>query len=344
MQMKSTRVTTRGVQPDEVWAAADAVLAQGERPTIERVRAHLGRGSPNTVAPMLDAWYATLAKRLEPNSGEEDAGEPGALPAPVLRAAKALWGRAQQHAQEQAAQSVQVDREALEQLLERLAAERVALDQEQQRLNERSEALGAALQAKDHQIADLARQVTELQKGQKARDAEIESLRTLHGTVTQALQAERVHLNELAEEHRQERVRLEQRAVAHERRMLEDVDRARQDVKRLTLQLAEETKKADRMLADAQEQAQSLRVQVGTLRAENTGLAREVLTVRDHLCTAQSQQEQFRRDTTELLTDLKTRLLREGANAGPQLDDGTPTARPRTLTKSPKAKSASKRL
>lgn len=54
MQTKSTRVT-RGVQIDEVWAAADAVLAQGSRPTIERIRVHLGRGSPNTVAPMLDA-------------------------------------------------------------------------------------------------------------------------------------------------------------------------------------------------------------------------------------------------------------------------------------------------
>src|SRR3990167_6235798 len=123
MQMKSSRVT-RGVQPDEVCAAADAVLAQGERPTIERVREHLGRGSPNTVAPMLDAWYASLAKRLDANSGEEGAGEQGELPAPVLRAAKALWGRAQQHAQEQAAQSVQVDRDALEKLVERFAPER----------------------------------------------------------------------------------------------------------------------------------------------------------------------------------------------------------------------------
>ena len=165
MQTKSTRVT-RGVQPDEVWAAADAVLAQCERPTIERVRAHLGRGSPNTVAPMLDAWYGSLAKRLD--GGDDGVGEQGALPAPVLRAAKALWGRAQQHAQEQAAQSVQVDRDALENLVERLAAERIALDQEQQRLNERSEALGAALQAKDHQIADLMRQVTDLQKAPMA--------------------------------------------------------------------------------------------------------------------------------------------------------------------------------
>jgi len=54
MQTKSSRAS-RGVQVDEVWAAADAVLAQGDRPTIERARTHLGRGSPNTVAPMLDA-------------------------------------------------------------------------------------------------------------------------------------------------------------------------------------------------------------------------------------------------------------------------------------------------
>jgi hypothetical protein len=73
------------VQVDEVWAAADAVLAQGERPTIERVRTHLGRGSPNTVAPMLDAWYASLGKRLDKDNGEDGASEQGALPAPVLR-------------------------------------------------------------------------------------------------------------------------------------------------------------------------------------------------------------------------------------------------------------------
>ena len=140
MQMKSTRAS-RGVQPDEVCAAADAVLSQGERPTIERVRAHLGRGSPNTVAPMLDAWYASLAKRLEANNGEFGSNEQGTLPAPVARAAKALWGRAQQYAHEQASQSIQVDRDALNRQVEQLTADRLTLKHEQERLNERSEAL-----------------------------------------------------------------------------------------------------------------------------------------------------------------------------------------------------------
>ena len=62
MQPKIVR-GPRGVQLEDVWAAADAVLGLGERPTIERVRQQLGRGSPNTVGPMLDGWYGSLAKR-----------------------------------------------------------------------------------------------------------------------------------------------------------------------------------------------------------------------------------------------------------------------------------------
>jgi hypothetical protein len=185
MQTKSTRVS-RGVQVGEIWAAADAVLARGERPTIERVRAHLGRGSPNTVAPMLDAWYASLGKRLDAKTGADGADEPGTLPTPVLRAAKALWGRAQQHAQEQAAESVRIDRSMLEQQVERLAFTRNELDQEKQKLNERSEALGAALHAKDQQIEDLVRQLTGLHKGMGVREGEIESLRTQLAATTRA--------------------------------------------------------------------------------------------------------------------------------------------------------------
>lgn len=316
MQTKNTRVS-RGVQVDDVWAAADAVLAQGDRPTIERVRTHLGRGSPNTVAPMLDAWYASLGKRLHTDNGEDGAGEQGALPAPVLRAAKALWGRAQQHAQEQAAESLRIDRSMLEQQVERLAAKRNELDQEQQKLKERSEALGAALQAKDQQIADLVRQLAALQKSMVAREGEVEQLRAHLAATTSALQAERERLDALTEEHRQERGRLEQRAHDQEKRLLEDVDRARQEAKQLKLLQANESRQANQELAGAREQVQSLRVEVGALRSENAGLAREILSAREDLRTAQSQQDQFRKDTTTLLSELKARLPKNGATAVP---------------------------
>lgn len=43
-----------GAPENEVFAAADAVLARGEWPTVERVRLELDRGSPARVGGLLD--------------------------------------------------------------------------------------------------------------------------------------------------------------------------------------------------------------------------------------------------------------------------------------------------
>ena len=44
ISINTPKTTSRGVQEADVWAAADALIAQGLRPTIERVRQHIGRG------------------------------------------------------------------------------------------------------------------------------------------------------------------------------------------------------------------------------------------------------------------------------------------------------------
>jgi len=80
---------SRGITQSDVSHAADSSLRAGERPTIEKVRAKLGRGSPNTINPMLDAWWKTLSARL-------DSG-PAALhrlPESVAHVAEALWMQA----------------------------------------------------------------------------------------------------------------------------------------------------------------------------------------------------------------------------------------------------------
>ncbi|WP_240523507.1 DNA-binding protein [Polaromonas sp. AER18D-145] len=86
MQSKSTR----GVQQEEVWAAADALIAAGERPTIERVRLKIGRGSPNTVSPMLETWFATLGPRLGVAASDSLAINEGA-PKELRHALDDLW-------------------------------------------------------------------------------------------------------------------------------------------------------------------------------------------------------------------------------------------------------------
>lgn len=54
----------KDISETDVHQAADALVAQGERPTIERIRAHLGTGSPNTVTRWLETWWQRLDERL----------------------------------------------------------------------------------------------------------------------------------------------------------------------------------------------------------------------------------------------------------------------------------------
>jgi hypothetical protein len=91
MQQPTSRLNapgppSRGISQSDVSHAADSLLRAGERPTIEKVRAKIGKGSPNTINPMLDAWWKSLSVRL-------DSG-PAALhriPEAIAHIAEALW-------------------------------------------------------------------------------------------------------------------------------------------------------------------------------------------------------------------------------------------------------------
>jgi hypothetical protein len=100
---------TRGIQATDVDQAADALLREGERPTIEKIRARIGRGSPNTINPLLDAWWKRLASRL-------DAG-PHALhriPESIAQITEVLWLKALDAARERARAEERTSRGQLE--------------------------------------------------------------------------------------------------------------------------------------------------------------------------------------------------------------------------------------
>ena len=81
--------SVRGVTASAVSYAADTLLRAGNRPSVEKIRVKLGGGSPNTINPLLDAWWKTLSARL-------DSG-PAALhrlPESVAHVAEALWMQA----------------------------------------------------------------------------------------------------------------------------------------------------------------------------------------------------------------------------------------------------------
>lgn len=52
----------RGITQEQVNTAADALVAGGEKPTVEKIRVALGTGSPNTITRMLDTWRSGLAE------------------------------------------------------------------------------------------------------------------------------------------------------------------------------------------------------------------------------------------------------------------------------------------
>jgi hypothetical protein len=110
----------RGITEDEVWKACDALLLEGARPTIERVRQKLGRGSPNTVSPMLETWFRHLGARIK-DPGAFAA--PTSTPEPIHQAAQHLWEVAQAEAR----------RDLDDRLQEGLAAAKANVEAEKER-------------------------------------------------------------------------------------------------------------------------------------------------------------------------------------------------------------------
>ncbi|AVS74483.1 DNA-binding protein [Paracidovorax cattleyae] len=300
----------RGVQMEEVWAAADAVLALGERPTVERVRHQLGRGSPNTVGPMLDSWYATLARRLQAPADTPDPAEgvEQALPAPVVRAAKALWARALQQADESAAARLAQSRAGLDAQAEALRLIQDELAREKQRLDDRGEAYVVALQARDAQIAEAARQARELQQQFLACRQQLDTARSDNAQLRKTADADRKRQEAREADHQAERARLEERAQAQERRLHAEVDRARQESRRLALQLESEQKKSAKALSDARDRARALEGQVGTLHADNANLAQDLQAVRDEARQLQRKLDDRSGEMLAMLSELRDRL------------------------------------
>lgn len=221
----------RGITKTDVHTAADELVAKGERPTVERIRAHLGTGSPNTVTRWLETWWNRLATRLQPARPDvEDA------PAVLAELAGQWWELALKHAQEAARRelassehALTAEREALE-ASSRLAAEELA-----QMRAERDAAITgeriATTQASElqHLVDQLQLQISELAE---QRDLE---RRRADRTETARQQLD-TRLNEALETAKSEREDWTEYVRSVENRALSDVDRARQEMKDLQVQ------------------------------------------------------------------------------------------------------------
>lgn len=281
-----------GVPENDVFAAADAVLARGERPTVERVRLELGRGSPARVGALLDQWWEQLAERLRGETRLPD------LPAELAQAFVAIWQQAITLAQGVAEQGLASQRQVLAEERESLVAleARARLDVAQAR-QQTGEAVNARQRA-ETRLADLEQLLAQ-------RLAQIDDLRGQRDELLAQRNEARGQVVNLQQQVHDARVRAEQAREEQQRytrevedRAYREIDRTREENKGLTLQLTESSGKLQVM-------QQALTTSQGELSA-----AREQRSSAERLSrTALEQLEQIR--TTSLQLDEQRQVLQE---------------------------------
>ncbi|HRN32289.1 MAG TPA: DNA-binding protein [Comamonas denitrificans] len=306
-----TPKTTRGVQEQDVWAAADAVLLQGERPTIERVRQHMGRGSPNTVGPMLESWFGRLGQRL--SAAENEAQGDALLPQVVQEAALALWQAACKQAQVAAQTALQDQHTALAQAQEALAAREARLAQGELNLQQQKQGLDAALKLAQDQQADLSERLAAMQQQLEQREAQLTAQRQEWDELQQQRDAERRQHSTALEAAAQERQRLAEQFSGNEKRWLGELDRSRQEVEKLKKQ--------------QQQAAQDAQALVAEMRSRQAQLETEALAAQSVLATTQHSLHL----ANERIEELKIQLQQRPLPDAPALRSSSPSLQRRAL-------------
>lgn len=214
-----------GITQEQVNATADAILGTGENPTVEKIRAALGTGSPNTVTRMLDAWRNRLGERLR-----ELSTLPG-LPDSVGQAMLELWRLATEHA-ERALEGRFTDEHA------NVESARAALVQEQERWELRLQAadidIAQARTARDlaeHACAALDSQLHDSHALRADLGQQRDRLQSVCDDQALEIKNLRVQVEERDAALRENRAHQETYLRAVEDRAHQEIDRARQDAK-----------------------------------------------------------------------------------------------------------------
>jgi hypothetical protein len=171
-----------GLTQTQVDQAADALLQQGRRPSIEKIRHVLG-GSPATIAPLLDDWWRRLAARVRvgPEAFQR-------LPGSLAQIAEAFF----LHALEEARRTVRKEERR----------EREAFEHEQHSVQVRSHVLSLREQELQSRLDDrertsvalelqLREQTLLLRKLQASRDAAVRRIEHLEGELARVQQRAR---------------------------------------------------------------------------------------------------------------------------------------------------------
>ena len=302
----------RGITENDVWTASDTLLLEGARPTIERVRQKIGRGSPNTVSPYLDTWFKNLGGRIK-DPGAFSA--PPDLPDPIIQVAKHLWEVAQAESRRDfderlrngmAAAILNVEAEKERAALAEAAAfeasakvARLQADLAHRESSREQEAL--ARSAAEARLGDALGQVEHLQarvvRAEEAADeARTTAKRTADLAIERAASAERRAALEIDSE-RVARAKADKRADALERKLEAVQDAARSDLVKHTEDAArlkaevgrqiDAVRNAEERESELTRRVEQLAVTADTLRASLAAVDRDAHAVNQQTALAE---------------------------------------------------------
>lgn len=305
--MESKSFSSRGIQQEDVWSAADSLIADGLRPTIERVRQKIGRGSPNTVSPMLESWFATLATRLGVNK-QDDA--PGNIPEALQQALKTAWEIALSKGREVSALEITQTQADLTQTAQTLIKRETELDQKEQVRAVKHQALEEAVNSARSIADDALARLSEAQRLVSRRETEIHDLQARLVAVETARDADRRKNQEIIADVHRERQKMEERAQATQHRWLEEIDRARQEIKRISSEAETAEKKfaAEKILLEKEIQTQ--KQEQSRVQALYTAQSTDLHALRETFAVFDSQSHEIQVLLKAQLDDSKSAVAR----------------------------------
>ena len=141
------------ISREEIFAAADALVAAGERPTLEGIRQRTG-GSYTTISPLLNEWKARHAAQAAP------VREP--IPQAVQDKLQEVGGEIWRIASDLANTRLAAEREALEKVRAEIEAERTEAVELADRLSGELEGLKAQVATLDASAASAQDEIAQL--------------------------------------------------------------------------------------------------------------------------------------------------------------------------------------
>ena len=263
---------------DDVRKAADALLVDGDRPTVERVRARLGRGSPNTIALFLDRWWGQLGARLRDLPGQELPS----VPEPVANSLLSLWNEAIEQARTLLRESLAGQQADVE-------AQRAALDAQRADLERAQREFARERSALEQTVTIAQQQLAEANARHRADVAQLEELHREGARRAEQLQIARREADQNAarfdaarQGYEAERRTLQERIDATERHWLKQVDEARQA-------LSSEHKRLEALEQQRTTEVGKLRDELDAFQSERIQLRTELAKANEALAAARSE-------------------------------------------------------